>query len=138
NNSGTNKTANVDYIGVTVTYTVPGTLNWYTVSSGGSPIGSGTSFNPVGVVGSGLANTNTPGTYTFYAECSSVPGCSKAADFIINASPTVTVNSSTICEGETATVTASPGGAGTYTYVWTVPAGVPNPGNAASFTTIVA
>lgn len=52
--------------------------------------------------------------------------------------PTVTVNSSTICAGTTATITATPGAAGTYSYVWTVPAGVTDPGNVASFTSTVA
>jgi hypothetical protein len=52
--------------------------------------------------------------------------------------PTVTVNSSAICAGTTATITATPGIAGTYNYVWTVPAGVPNPGNVASFTSAIA
>jgi hypothetical protein len=52
--------------------------------------------------------------------------------------PTVTVNSSAICAGTTANITATPGSPGTYTYTWTVPAGVPNPGNVASFTSGVA
>ena len=52
--------------------------------------------------------------------------------------PTVTVNSSTVCEGTAATITATPGQAGTYSYAWTVPAGVTNPGNVASFTSTAA
>jgi large repetitive protein len=56
----------------------------------------------------------------------------------INPLPTVTVNSSTICAGTSATITATPGAAGTYNYVWTVPGAVPNPGNVASFTSTVA
>ena len=56
----------------------------------------------------------------------------------INPLPTVTVNSTAVCAGGTATVTATPGIAGTYNYVWTVPGAVPNPGNVASFTTTVA
>ena len=82
-------TANVDYISVTVTYALPGDINWYTASSGGTLLGPGSSFNPVGVSGSGLPNTNTPGTTTFYAECSSTPGCRAAADFVINGSVTI-------------------------------------------------
>lgn len=85
--SGSTRQVDVDYIRITVTYTLPGSLNWYTVSSGGSSIGSGSSFNPVGVAGSGLANTNTPGTTAFYAECSSIPGCRAATNFVINALP---------------------------------------------------
>ena len=56
----------------------------------------------------------------------------------VNPLPTVTVNSSTICAGTFATITATPGAAGTYNYVWTVPGAVPNPGNVASFTANVA
>jgi PKD-like domain len=56
----------------------------------------------------------------------------------INPLPTVTVNSSVICAGTSATITATPGAAGTYNYVWTVPGAVPNPGNVASFTSTVA
>ncbi|MBF4467516.1 hypothetical protein IRZ99_19865, partial [Flavobacterium sp. LC2016-12] len=39
---------------------------WYTSASGGTPIGWGPTFNPVGVTNSGLANTNTPGTTIYY------------------------------------------------------------------------
>ena len=52
--------------------------------------------------------------------------------------PTVTVNSSAICTGSSATITATPGTAGTYTYVWTVPAGATNPGNVSSFSSGIA
>ncbi len=67
---------------------VNGTIDWYTAASGGSPIGSGASFNPVGVAGSGLADTNTPGTTTFYAACSTNTTCRTAATFTINANVT--------------------------------------------------
>jgi predicted transcriptional regulator len=58
---------------------------------------------------------------------------------IVNPVPTVTVNSSTICAGATASVTATPGTAGPYSYAWTVPVGatVP-PVNVDSFTTTIA
>jgi hypothetical protein len=59
-------------------------------------------------------------------------------DVTINPIPTVTVNSSAICAGTVATITASPGVPGTYSYAWTVPAGVPNPGNVASFNSGIA
>lgn len=51
--------------------------------------------------------------------------------------PAVTVNSPAVCEGDPATVTATPGTPGTYNYVWTVPPLATNPGNVASFTTTV-
>ncbi len=56
----------------------------------------------------------------------------------INPLPTVTVNSSTICPGASATITATPGVVGTYNYVWTVPLGATNPGNVATFASAIA
>jgi hypothetical protein len=61
-----------------------GVLQWYTTATGGTPIATGTPFNPVGVAGSGLTNTNTPGTYTYYAACSAYPTVRTAANFVIN------------------------------------------------------
>lgn len=88
-----NRTATVDYIRVTVSYQLPGDLNWYTASSGGTFLGSGSSFNPVGVAGSGLAdtsnNTNAPIVVTYYVECATVEGCRTPVDFTINPLPTV-------------------------------------------------
>ena len=83
-------TATVDFMQITVTYTIPGSFEWYTVSSGGTAIGSGSTFNPVGVANSGLANTNTAGTTSYYVACSTAEGsCRTKADFIISALPTV-------------------------------------------------
>ena len=62
----------------------PGTIQWYTAASGGSPIGTGSPFNPVGVAGSGLANTNTAGTTTYYAACSLSSTCRTPVNFVIN------------------------------------------------------
>ena len=117
NNSGS-RTAYVDYIEITVTYTIPGSLDWYTVSSGGSSIGSGSPFNPVGVSGSGLANTNTAGTTVFYAECSSAPGCRASTNFTINSTPSVSSTTTPTCVGgSTGTINVSASGGGTpYNY----------------------
>ncbi len=90
-NTSYSRTATVDYIQITVSYTVNG-LNWYTAPSGGTLIGSGSPFNPVGIAGSGLPDTNTPGTYTFYAECSSNPGCRTATPFVIYPATIATFN----------------------------------------------
>ncbi|RXM45725.1 hypothetical protein BOW57_03800, partial [Flavobacterium sp. YO64] len=68
----------------------PGTINWYKAASGGSSIGSGNSFDPVGVPNSGVANRTTPISTIFYAECSNNPGCRTATNFVINAKPTIT------------------------------------------------
>jgi hypothetical protein len=90
NNSGSNtRTGSVDYMQITVSYSVNGVLNWYTAPSGGTFIGTGSPFNPVGVLNSGLADTDTPGTTTFYAECTSVPGCRTNTDFVVHPLPTL-------------------------------------------------
>jgi hypothetical protein len=86
-------------------------------------------------------NWTTAGTATLKVIETNANGCVGDPVSImvtINPKPTVTINSSTICAGTTATVTATPGVAGTYNYAWTVPAGVTDPGNVASFTSTVA
>ena len=119
------KTAIVDYIQISVTYTLPpATLDWYTAPSGGTKIGSGTPFNPVGVASSGLVETNTPGTTTYYAECSTSPGCRTVTDFIITPSLPASVSiaavpSGAICAGTSVKFTATPTNGGvTPTYQW--------------------
>lgn len=70
-----------------------------------------------------------------------VNGCStvlaQSATLVDPGIPVVTVNNPVICNGASATVTATPAIAGNYNYVWTVPAGATDPGNVASFTTNV-
>ncbi|WP_418509289.1 T9SS sorting signal type C domain-containing protein [Corallibacter sp.] len=61
----------------------PRDIDWYTTATGGSPIGSGSSFDPVGVTGSPLSNTNTPGIYSFWGACPDSPGTRFQADYII-------------------------------------------------------
>ncbi|WP_415581652.1 T9SS type A sorting domain-containing protein [Flavobacterium longum] len=107
------RTANVDYITVNVTYQPAGELRWYTVSSGGTLIGTGASFNPVGVANSGLADTNTPGTTTYYVECSLNAGCRTPVAYVINALPEVSFTglNAVYCEDAAAvTLTANHAG----------------------------
>ncbi len=97
------------------------TMNWYVVASLGSPIGTGSSFNPVGVLGSGLANTNTAITRTYYAACSSNPTCRAATTFVINARPTITFTAepgASACTFNDVTYTTQ---AGQTNYIWNVP-----------------
>jgi hypothetical protein len=105
----------------TVTFAGPGavqqgsanTIVWYDAATGGSSIGGGSPFNPVG--GSLLPNTNTPGTYTFYAACSSTPDCRTAVTFVVNPSPVVNLGGPyTQCGGN---VTLDAGNAGS-SYAW--------------------
>ena len=75
-------------------------IEWYTTPTGGTAFGTGTPFNPVGVAGSGLLNTNTAGTYTFYSACSSDPNVRVPVDFVIEPLPTATISGSgTACAG---------------------------------------
>ncbi|PTS88324.1 hypothetical protein DBR27_23685, partial [Flavobacterium sp. HMWF030] len=67
-----------------------GTINWYRLASGGTSIGTGNSFDPVGVQNSGVANRTTPISTIFYAECSNNLGCRTATNYVINAQPTIT------------------------------------------------
>ncbi|MFN3753737.1 T9SS sorting signal type C domain-containing protein [Flavobacterium sp.] len=81
-------------------------IQWWTAASGGTMIGTGSPFNPVGVVGSGLADTLTPGTTTYYAACSSNPTCRTATTFVIGGAVGGTASSSqSICGGNFADVT---------------------------------
>jgi gliding motility-associated-like protein len=87
--------------------------------------------------------SSQPGSYVVtYTVAQNVTSCqaggSSTTTVVINPQPTVTVNNSTVCQGQTATVTATPGDSNTYSYVWSVPVGVADPGNVASFTTTIA
>ncbi|WP_297510347.1 gliding motility-associated C-terminal domain-containing protein, partial [Flavobacterium sp.] len=111
----------------------PGTSGNYTyvwtVPSGATDPGNVASFA-----------TQIAGTYSVVIT-DTASGCSSNAangTVTVNQNPTVTVNSSTVCQGQSATITATPGTSGTFSYVWTVPNGVTNPGNVASFTTTAA
>jgi hypothetical protein len=87
------------------------------------------------------SNTASPNTQViWYNIKNTITGCSSVGSFnlVVNPLPSATVNSPTVCQGATATVTATPNVAGSYSYAWTVPAGVTPPGNVASFTTTVA
>lgn len=99
--------ANTDVGAYIVTSTTPSTpvpgVEWYTAVSGGTAIGTGSPFNPVGVAGSGLTDTNTVGTTIFYAQ---FPGesCRSIAEFIVTPSTTPTFTAvDAICNGETLT-----------------------------------
>ena len=104
NDSSINPDADISNISIVVNYTLPVTLDWY--NAGGVKIGSGTPFNPVGVTNSGLANTNTAGTTTYYAACSLNSSCRTPVNFIINSVPTVP-NAGTITQPNCVTSTGS-------------------------------
>jgi large repetitive protein len=105
------------------------------LAGGSGTIATGQGTNTITV------NWTSPGTATLQVIETNATGCSGDPVSIIvtiNPLPTVTVNSPAICSGTSATITATPGAAGTYNYVWTVPAGATNPGNVATFTSGIA
>ena len=85
--------------------TIPTTLTW----SPAATLSSTTSANPI-------ANPTTTTTYTLTA---SANGCTSNDQVIVSVvpGPSVSVNSETICSGQTATLTATPSVAGG-TYLW--------------------
>lgn len=93
---------------------------------------------PNGVTNPGnVANfsANTAGTYSVVITNSNTNCASTSAlgTLTVNALPTATVNSTAICAGVSANITATPATVGTYSYAWTVPNGVTNPGSVATF-----
>jgi gliding motility-associated-like protein len=95
-----------------------------------------TSLNGItGVWSPALDNTQTT-TYTFTPDTGQC-GLTTTLTVVVNPPLVVTVNNPTFCPGSSGTVVATPAIPGTYTYTWTVPDGVADPGNVASFTTTV-
>ena len=77
---------------------VPSSFEWYTAPSGGASLYALSPFNPVGVPGTGIVNTNTPGTYTFYAACVGSSACRVPVNLKINAKPQVYQDTMSLCE----------------------------------------
>jgi hypothetical protein len=127
----------------TPTGTSPFTYQWQVNKGSGYANVSGSEYGATGTAATLVINptaTTDSGSY----QCVVTGQCSPAATatagtLTVNANPTVSVNSQTVCASALpATVTATPaGGTGPYSYAWTVPSG-PNPGNVASFSTSVA
>lgn len=87
-----------------------GVNNWYLASSGGSPLATGEVFNPVGVAGSGITNTATIGSHTFYVANANNTTCRTPVVFNIAVAPTPTgigVSATAICSGTSVTLTAT-------------------------------
>jgi gliding motility-associated-like protein len=84
-----------------------GTINWYSIATGGVSLGTGTTF---------VTPSLSVGTYSYYAEdniCNIIPSRT-AITFTVNSTPIISVNSGSICSGNSFTII--PNGASTYTY----------------------
>jgi len=109
---------------------VAGTYSYaWTVPAGASAPGNVTNFN-ASVAGTySVVITNTTTTCT---------SASASGTVSFNPLPSVTVNSPTVCAGQSANVVATPGTAANYSFVWTVPSGATNPGSVANFNATIA
>jgi subtilisin-like proprotein convertase family protein len=132
NSSGSILTANIDHIRITVSYTLTGTIDWYT--GGGIKIGSGTPFYPIGKANSGIPNNTTPGSFPFYSQCSTTGCQSEVVNFVINPAPVTpsafTASPPVVCLGASGVV-YSVANDPNVTYNWSY-SGTPIPGNSNS------
>jgi Fungalysin metallopeptidase (M36)/Fungalysin/Thermolysin Propeptide Motif len=88
---------------------------WFAAPTGGTPLATGRIFNPVGVAGSGIANTSTLGTTTFYVnDLNSNAVCRTPVNFTIgSASGTVTADVASVCSVSNAGTLTLSGHSGT-------------------------
>lgn len=87
---------------LTINYTIPSGISWWTAASGGTQLGTTSSINAIGT--SVIASPAVPGTYTFYAQtetstCASFNRTPLVVTVIANPTPTVTASNATLCEG---------------------------------------
>lgn len=118
----------------------PGTnIMWNVVSSGVTGASSGSGVGPITLNDVLLTTGNSPGQVTYYVTPMNGGCTGPTRSIVVNVNPTpaITVNNPSMCTGSSATVTATPGASGSYSYVWTVPPGAVNPGNVMSFSTSV-
>lgn len=87
---------------LTINYTIPSGISWWSAASGGTQLGTTSSIDAIGT--SVLASPAAPGTYTFYAQtetstCASFNRTPLVVTVNANPTPTVTASNSTLCEG---------------------------------------
>jgi hypothetical protein len=77
---------------------VPAAFSWYDVPVGGSSLFSLSPFNPFLYPNAVVNNSNTPGTFTFYASCIGLPQCRVPVNLNINPTPAAFQDTLTACE----------------------------------------
>lgn len=79
-----------------------GVIQWYELAVGGSPLATGSNFNPVGI-DPAVPNTASPFTKTYYVACSSNATCRTPTTFVIINPGTIAPATQTIsCTGSVA------------------------------------
>ena len=88
---------------------------WYATQTGGTPLATGRIFNPVGVAGSGVPNTSTAGTTTFYVNDLNLSTvCRSPVNFTIgSAAGSVTADVASVCSVSNAGTLTLSGHSGT-------------------------
>ena len=88
---------------------------WYAAQTGGTPLFTGRVFNPVGVAGSGVPNTSTLGTTTFYVnELNGNAACRYPVNFTVgSAGGMVTADVASVCSVSNAGTLTLSGHSGT-------------------------
>ncbi len=100
--------------------TVSGKPIWYNTPTGGTVLASDSVFNPIGVPGSGLANSDTFGVFNYYVACPSDSGCRRLVTLTINNAPTVNqVSNQRLCLGGSTVAANFTGAVANTTYNWT-------------------
>lgn len=103
-------------IRIVIHYTLPpSTINWWNASTAGTMQGTGSPFETVGT--SVLPNSNTAGTYLFYADASS-GSCTSSrtpVTVIVNPLPVMVLSDTAICAGSPYILNAQNTGS---TYLW--------------------
>lgn len=92
----------------TLSATSTGTVSWYSSPTSTMSLGTGTAY---------VTPSLATGTYTYYAQTTTTCGASASRTPItvtVNPSPTVAVNSGSVCSGQSFTM--NPTGANTYTF----------------------
>ena len=81
------------------------TVSWYKDPTGGTPLATGGVFNPVGISGSGIPNTATPGTTNFYVNDEANPTCRTPVTFKIDSLSVGgnVLGATTVCAGSNRT-----------------------------------
>ncbi len=118
------------------TATFPGTaiaappiaLTWWDAATGGTQQGTTSPLDPTGLTAAeGAFDINTPGDYTFYAQCACGTCTSPRtpAVFTVYQNPTAVPAAGAACEGQgSVTVTSNPAnGTAPYTFSWSGPSG---------------